>query len=153
VVTRGAAVGGLGVSAVLLAIGYLGAFLAAPAPDWAIWATAMGTAGAFLSLIALGSARPDERRRIPWGLGLLAVVLCGGFAAMILLPPPDPAEPVLWLGLPRGAAVLIYGVGILPLFLAPVSYALDFERWTLRSEDLERVRELAAERQARESDS
>lgn len=151
--TRGAAVGGLGVSGVLLAVGYVGPFVATPAPDWAIWATAMGTAGAFLSLIALGAARPGERGRIPWALGLLAMVLCGGFAAMLLLPPPDPAEPVLWLGLPRGAAVLVYGIGILPLFLAPVSYALDFERWTLRSEDLERVQEIAAERRARESDS
>lgn len=152
-VTQGGAIGGLWLSTVLLATGYVGPFVAVPAPDWAVWATAMGTAGAFLSLIALGSARYGERGRIPWALGLLAVVLCGGFAAMILLPPPDSAEPVLWLGLPRGAAVLIYGIGILPLFLAPLSYALDFERWTLRDEDLERVRQMAADRQARESDS
>lgn len=77
---------------------------------------------------------------------MLAVVLLGGFAAMLLLPLPDPDEPVLWLGLPPGAAVLVYGVGLLPFFLAPISYALTFDEWTLREEDLERVRQMAAER-------
>ncbi len=152
-VTQERAVGGLAFSSVLLAIGYVGPFMAFPAPAWAVWATAMGTAGSFLSLIALGSARYGERGRIPWLLGLLGLVLCGGFAAMILLPPPNPEEPALWLGLPPGAAVLIYVIGIVPLFLAPVAYALDFERWTLREEDLERVQELAAARRAQESDS
>ena len=151
--TQERAVGGLALSMALLAVGYAGPFITFPAPNWAVWATAMGTAGSFLSLIALGSARYGESRPVPWALGLLALVLLGGFAAMILLPPPDPAEPVLWLGLPPGAAVLIYVIGLLPLFLAPVAYALDFERWTLRPEDLERVKELAAERRARESDS
>lgn len=152
-VTQERAVGGLALSTVLLAVGYVGPFITFPAPDWAVWATAMGTAGSFMSLIALGSARYGESRPVPWTLGLLALVLFGGFAAMILLPPPDPAEPVLWLGLPPGAAVLIYVIGLLPLFLAPVAYALDFNRWTLREEDLARVKELAAERRARESDS
>jgi drug/metabolite transporter (DMT)-like permease len=150
-VSRRASLLGLALATVLLAVGYAGAFVAEPSPGWAIWSTAMGTGLAFLALVGLGSARHGRPSRTPWVLGLLAVVLLGGFGAMILLPPPDPENPVLWLGLPPGAAVLIYGVGLLPFFLAPISYALTFEEWTLREEDLERVREMVRERREREA--
>lgn len=146
--SRGASLLGLALASVLLAVGYAGAFLAQPSPGWAVWSTAMGTGLAFLALVALGAARHGDRPRAPWVLGLLAVVLLGGFAAMLLLPSPDPERPVLWLGLPPGAAVLVYGVGLLPFFLAPLSYATTFDHWTLREEDLKRVREMALEREA-----
>ena len=38
---------------------------------------------------------------------------------------------------------MIYGVGLLPIFVLPIAYALTFETQTLSAEDVERVRELA----------
>jgi hypothetical protein len=48
------------------------------------------------------------------------------------------------LGLPRRAAIVLYGIGLLPLFVLPVAYALTFDEMTLSEEDLERVRRAAA---------
>jgi hypothetical protein len=55
----------------------------------------------------------------------------------------------LWLGLPERAAIVIYGIGLLPIIVLPVAYALTFEAQTLSGEDVERVRELARENKAR----
>jgi hypothetical protein len=57
-------------------------------------------------------------------------------------------EPLL-LGLPRRAAVVVYGVGLLPVFVLPIVYALTFDAQTLRAEDLERVRALGRAHEAR----
>jgi hypothetical protein len=43
---------------------------------------------------------------------------------------------------------VIYGVGLLPIFVLPIAYALTFETQTLSAEDVERVRMLARENQA-----
>ena len=58
--------------------------------------------------------------------------------ALFALPDPGAAEP-LWLGLPRRAAIILYGIGLLPTLVLPVAYALTFADQTLRPEDLERV--------------
>ncbi|HEX9084509.1 MAG TPA: hypothetical protein VF836_07205, partial [Gemmatimonadaceae bacterium] len=54
----------------------------------------------------------------------------------------------LWLGLPVRAAIVIYGVGLLPIIVLPIAYALTFETQTLSAEDVERVRALARENRA-----
>ena len=59
----------------------------------------------------------------------------------------------LWLGLPARAAIVIYGIGLLPIVVLPVAYALTFESQTLTAEDIERVRSLAREIEARRSDA
>jgi hypothetical protein len=94
-----------------------------------------------VGLMVLGAARADR------GLGPLVlpfafvwIVLAGGFGAALLLQPSDPADPVLWLGLPPGAAVVLYGIGLSPVFVLPLAYALTFDASTLSEEDLERVR-------------
>jgi hypothetical protein len=51
----------------------------------------------------------------------------------------------LWLGLPRRAAILVYGIGLLPALVLPICYALGFESAVLSGADLEKLRsELAA---------
>jgi len=60
--------------------------------------------------------------------------------------PPETATSPLWLGLPFRAAVVLYGIGILPLFVLPFAYALTFESLTLSEADLERVRQVKAAR-------
>ena len=57
--------------------------------------------------------------------------------------PPPAGEPI-WLGLPRRAAILIYGIGLLPVFLLPIAYAMTFDRVTLSDADLASFRERLA---------
>jgi hypothetical protein len=44
---------------------------------------------------------------------------------------------------------VIYGIGLLPIIVLPVAYALTFEAQTLNAEDVERVRELGREYKTR----
>jgi hypothetical protein len=72
---------------------------------------------------------------MPIGL-TITIVVAGLLLAWGL---PAESEP-LWLGLPRRAAIVLYGVGLLPMFVLPVAYALTFDRVTLRPEDIVAVR-------------
>ena len=72
-----------------------------------------------------------------------------GFCAALALPATESPLSKLWLGLPARAAIVIYGIGLLPIIVLPVAYALTFETQTLNAEDVERVRELARENRAR----
>jgi hypothetical protein len=45
--------------------------------------------------------------------------------------------------------MVIYGIGLLPIIVLPVAYALTFEAQTLSADDVERVRELGRENRAR----
>lgn len=131
------------------AVAYGGVLLPGPTPTWAPWALAFAAVVSILSLMALGAAR-DRRLGGLLPVFLVAgLVVGGGFVALLLLPPADPAAPVLILGLPVPAAVLLYGVGLLPTILVPVAYALTFEQ-TLTDRDLERVREAASPGPGRE---
>ena len=101
----------------------------------------------------LGAAR--GRR----GIGLLKIpfafvvaVLAIGFGAALALPATEGALSKLWLGLPLRAAIVIYGVGLLPVFVLPIAYALTFETQTLNAEDVERVRELGRANRATAED-
>lgn len=46
-------------------------------------------------------------------------------------------------GLPAAAAIQLYGVFLVPLFLVALAYALTFDRFEIRDEDLERLAEHA----------
>jgi hypothetical protein len=72
-----------------------------------------------------------------------------GFGAALALPATEGPLSRLWLGLPARAAMVIYGIGLLPIFVLPIAYALTFETQTLNADDLERVRKLARENKAR----
>ena len=99
---------------------------------------------AMVATIALGAARTGRRFG---GLGRLAIpfaavllIMLGAFAAALLLSAAG--EPLL-LGLPRRAAIVLYGIGLLPALILPVAYALTFDELTLTEEDIERVRAAA----------
>jgi hypothetical protein len=148
--TKRVALAALVLSTCAIGAAYASAFAPGGARRWAGWLFAAGTTGALVAMLALGAARRDR------GLGRLAapfvlvtVLLGGGFAAVFLLPGDLGAAEPLLLGLPRRAAVVLYVVGLLPILVLPVAYALTFADQTLRPEDLERV--LAAARRARES--
>jgi len=135
-------------SIVAIAGGYAAAFRRAGPPGWAPWLLALGIPLALGAIMILGATR--GRRGIgPLGIPFAFVVatLMVGFAAALALPATESALSRLWLGLPARAAIVIYGIGLLPIVVLPIAYALTFETQTLSAEDVERVRELGAVRQ------
>ncbi|AHG91267.1 hypothetical protein J421_3730 [Gemmatirosa kalamazoonensis] len=128
-----------------IAVAYASAFRTAGPPGWAAWLLATGVPLALVGVMVLGAARAG---RLPGTLGaafaLVGLMLAGGFCLALALPAAGAGEtePLL-LGLPRRAAIIVYGVGLLPVFVLPAAYALTFDAQTLRDEDLARVREAA----------
>ena len=145
---RSRVVGAAAVGALLIALGYGGAFLPGDAPAWAAWALVAGNSTLLVALMLLGAGRTGGSIR-PLVAPLLAVylILVGGFGAALALP-PESAGSALWLGLPRRAALVLYGVGLLPVAILPLAYARTFDSLTLRPEDLERIRAARARREA-----
>jgi cytochrome bd-type quinol oxidase subunit 2 len=141
--TRRSALAALLLGVVAIAIGYASAFRTGGAPVWGPWLLALGIPIAIGAIMILGAAR--GRRgigplKIPFAF--VVAVLAIGFGAALVLPANESALSKLWLGLPLRAAIVIYGVGLLPIFVLPIAYALTFESQTLNAEDVERVREL-----------
>ena len=131
---------GLVLSLVGIAAAYASAFLPGGAPEWAGWVMAVSTSAILVSTMSLGAARGGRLGRLALPFAFVFLVLAGGFLLVLALPAADPADPTLWLGLPPRAAVVLYGIGLLPMFAVPVAYALTFEQMTLSQDDLERVR-------------
>jgi hypothetical protein len=133
-----------------IAIGYAAAFVRGGTPGWAPWLLALGIPGAIGGIMTLGAARGRSgigKLKIPFAF--VVIVLAIGFCAALAVS-PETAASTLWLGLPLRAAIMIYGIGLLPVVVLPVAYALTFETQTLSAGDLERVRSLARQRQAGE---
>ena len=145
--TRAAALTALCMAILCIAIGYAAAFGQSGTPVWAPWLLALGIPVSLGAIMILGAAR--GRSGIgPLKLPFLFVVavLAIGFCAALALPATESPLSKLWLGLPARAAIVIYGIGLLPIVVLPGVYALTFETQTLSAEDLERVRKLARER-------
>lgn len=145
---RGAYVAAFATSILAVAAAYASAFLPGGPPGWAPWAMAAGIAGALASMMAVGAARDGG----PGPLGpiflFVFVVLAAGFGAALLLEGGGSKGASLWLGLPPPAAVILYGVGLLPLLIVPGAYALTFEALTLGDAEWERIRALREESHA-----
>jgi hypothetical protein len=146
--TRRAALVALVAGILAIALGYAAAFFPGGAPPWAPWLLALGIPIALGAIMILGAAR--GRRGIgplKYPFAFVVAVLAIGFCAALALPATESALSRLWLGLPARAAIVIYGIGLLPIIVLPVAYALTFEAQTLSAEDVKRVRNLARERQ------
>lgn len=130
-------------SILAIASGYAAAFIPGGAPPWAPWLLALGIPGALGSIMALGAARGRAgigKLKIPFAF--VFIVLASGFCLALGLP-EETAGAELWLGLPRRAAIVIYGIGLLPIVVLPVAYAITFDTQTLSQSDIDRVRELS----------
>ena len=152
--TRRAAIAALFLAIISIALGYASAFSKGGAPVWAAWLLALGIPTALGAIMILGAVRSNRglgRLVIPFALVVL--VLAIGFGAALALPGGESATTGLWLGLPPRAAIVIYGVGLLPILVLPVAYAMTFESQTLSASDVEKVRAVASERRAMESES
>ena len=142
-------------STVAIAAAYASAFQSGGAPDWASWALALGLATCMTSITLLGVTSGVRARSGGAPLTIVLASLAGVWALMaicfglaLVLPAESAAEPRLWMGLPRRSAILIYGIGFLPLLVLPFAYAFTFDALTLPPEELERIR--AAAKLARE---
>jgi len=129
---------------ILGTIGIGAAYVSAFFPD------TLGKAGPYVMAVALpvcmiatmvlGAVRGSRGLgALMWPILLVFLLVGGGFLLALQLP-PDTVDGPYWLGLPRRAAVVLYGVGILPLFVLPLAYAFTFDALTLSDEDLARVR-------------
>jgi hypothetical protein len=146
--TRRAALVTLFAGIAAIALGYAAAFTPHGTPSWAPWLLALGIPAALGAIMILGATRGDRGvgpLKIPFAFVILMLVI--GFGAALALPATEGPLSTLWLGLPARAAIVIYGVGLLPIFVLPIAYALTFETQTLSAEDLEKVRKLARENQ------
>ena len=126
-----------------IAIGYASAFMPSGAPSWAPWLLALGIPGALGGIMLLGAARGRRgigRLGIPFAF--VIVTLTVGFCLALGLPANEGPDSTLWLGLPARAAIVVYGIGLMPAVVLPVAYALTFETQTLAPEDVEQVRQL-----------
>ena len=130
------------IASVLLAtLAYASAFLPGGPPAWAPYCLALGTVGSMFSAMLLGASRAGRvSRALTITLGLGFVLIVAGFFLALALPAEGPGGP-LWLGLPRRAAILVYGIGLFPVLLLPLAYAFTFDRVTLTPEDLAEFRE------------
>jgi hypothetical protein len=141
--TRRSALIALFVGILAIAGGYAAAFSKGGTPPWAPWLLALGipvTVGGIMILGAARGARGVGPLKVPFLF--VVAILAVGFCAALALPATESQLSRLWLGLPARAAVVIYGVGLLPIVVLPIAYALTFETQTLSAEDVERVREL-----------
>ena len=142
--TRHVALVGLFASVSAIAVGYGAAFRHEGAPVWAAWLLALGIPVAVGAIMVLGAARGRGGvGSLKFPIAFVVAVLVVGFGAALALPATEGPLSALWLGLPTRAAIVIYGVGLLPIIVLPVAYALTFETQTLNAEDVERVRALA----------
>ena len=93
--------------------------------------------------MVLGATRGSKgigRLKLPFLF--VFVVLASGFCLALGLPITEAPGTPLLLGLPVRAAIVIYGIGLLPIVVLPVAYALTFDTQTLSEEDIARVREV-----------
>jgi hypothetical protein len=150
--TRAGALTALCVAILAIAIAYGASFRQGGTPAWAPWLLALGVPISLGAIMILGAARGRS------GIGALKVpflfvvaVLVISFCAALALPATEGPLSKLWLGLPARAAVVIYGIGLLPIVVLPVAYALTFETQILSADDVERVRAMGRANRERAS--
>lgn len=108
------------------------------------WALAYGIAGSMTGMCILGAARRGTLSSGLWAaFAAMFVMVLGSFWLALGMPANEGAGGPLLLGLPRRTAIVLYGVGALPMFLLPLVYAWTFESSTLSEEDIRRVQAAA----------
>lgn len=133
----------LAASCGLVGVAYAVLFATGPTSmaPWAPLSLAIGANGVIISLMAIGAVRHDTMpRSLAWTFVGLFVLCAGAFVGALVLPAQEGAAGLLLLGLPLRTAIVLYGVGVVPIAVLPFAYAFTFESSTLSEEDLARVR-------------
>jgi hypothetical protein len=130
-----AAIGFLSIGSALILLSFLPGFRFGPVL-FAVLAVAFPVA-----LIALGAARQGRLGPLTAPLTLLLVILEGSLVGMLILRGQVLDGP--WVaGLPLAAAIQLFGMWLMPLGLVALVYAITFDSFTLREEDLGRLERL-----------
>lgn len=129
-------------SAVVAIGGAYGATLAlGAAPAFAAYALAYGIGASTTGMFILGAVRAGRLApSLVVAFTIVFVVVIGAFWLALGMPAAEGAGGPLLLGLPRRTAIVLYGVGLVPMFLLPVAYALSFDKGILSEDDIARVR-------------
>lgn len=124
----------------LVALAYASAWYPGGAPSWAVWLMVVGSALIISSIMAFGGLRRGRSwRRVIAAAAFLFVVLIVGFGAALILP-VEGLTGRLILGLPLRAAIILLGIGLVPVLVLPLAYALDFDDTDLDEASLARLR-------------
>jgi hypothetical protein len=97
------------------------------------------------ALAALGALRRGRLGPLALPLVIFGAILQALLAALLLLS-GRPWSGTLWLGLPPAGALLVYGLGLVPLVLVSLGFAWHAPRFGPSEEDLRRLSELSARR-------
>jgi hypothetical protein len=101
------------------------------------------------ALIVIAVSREGRVGPIGSVLMILLIMLEAGAVGMLVLRGNIHAAP--WIaGLPLAAAIQLYGLGLAPLLLVALGYALTFDRYELRRDDLDRLAQRARSRDPRQ---
>ena len=141
--TKRIAVGAIFCATLCIGTAYASAFVS-DGPHWGAGFMVVGLATMLVALMALGAARGNQSlSRLVWPLTFTFTIVVVVFGAALLLP-AEGAQARLFWGLPLRAALVLYGLGALPILVLPLCYALTFDGMTLSDDDLGRVRALGA---------
>lgn len=130
-------------SMLVVGAGYLSAYLPGGTPRLATFAFALATASMMTAILVLGAARRGRALgALRWVFAFTFAVMAIGFCAALIPSVADSDK--LWLGLPAGAATILYVVGLLPMLVLPIAYAVTFERVTMDDAELQELRDRLA---------
>lgn len=133
---------GVALAVLLIAAGYGMAFGGADRAWIGAMLLAAGNAILAPCAMALGAPLAGPWRRVIqaalWGTGLVLLV---SVLLALSLPAPDATTRVV-LGFPGPVAVVIFGVGVVPLLVLPVLFALSFDEAAFAPKEVERVKAL-----------
>lgn len=136
----------LGFLALAAPLIFLGFFIGSEPVEvlFALFATAFP-----IALIALGASREGHLGPLRWPLLGLLLLLELPVVALLALRGTVSTAP-WWGGMPLAMAVQVVGLFVLPLLYVSLLYAFTFERFGLRTEDLEALRRLRKNNAAQE---
>jgi hypothetical protein len=118
-------VGLLAAGAAAIGLAYAAPIATGTAPTWAPWLLAFGGAACMVGLFVVGAAsRGPVRPFVGWLLTALFVVIFAAFGTALSMPVPPAGTEAIVLGLPKRLAIVFYGIGVLPLVILPVVFAM-----------------------------
>jgi hypothetical protein len=125
-------------SLLVVGAGYAGSFAGAA---WAPWCLAIGTCGALMSLMALGSIRRGRiAPSLRWVFTGMFLWCAGCFCVALAMPANEGAGGTLLFGFPLRSTIVLLGVAIVPILVFPMAWALTFDSSMLSADDLANLR-------------
>ncbi len=127
------------ISLLIVGAGYTGSFFSAP---WSPWCLAIGTCGALMSMMALGSIRRGKiAPALRWVFAGMFLFCAGCFCVALALPANEGAGGPMLFNFPLRSTIVLLGVAIVPILVMPFAWALTFESSMLSDADLQQLRE------------